>query len=202
VGQYAAQITIAVNLLASQYASSQPSPPPPPVTVPGSPGQVGATVVRGMGVAPSMKDALKELVTTVPGTAATATGYPPGAVARYNKTRKVWTIYGLGGTMAGLGMTDYLGNCIWGDCYGLGQTTPEVEPPAPGPKIGEEKEKPAGVPNAGDEEDKKPLYKKWWFWTAIGGGVVVLGTGGYFLLRKKKGSGSLSYAAPRRRRYQ
>jgi hypothetical protein len=98
---------------------------------------------------------------------------PPQAggkyVARYHKSKKVWSVYQLAGALG----------------YG-GALGEAVTPPAPGMKVGEVPDPvgvtaPTGTTNAGTEDH--PFYKKWWFWAAIGGGVAAVGTGAYLVMR-------------------
>jgi len=104
--------------------------------------------------------------------------YPQGSVARYNVTRRMWSIYApTGSTVSGLG--------IFGLVYGLGQDLPPPgttkagdEPEPRDPVTGET------IPQTPDKEGV-PIYQKPLFWVAVIGGVAVVGTGGYFLLRPK-----------------
>jgi hypothetical protein len=118
----------------------------------------------------------------VPPPAGTAK-YPPGSIARFNVTRGVWSVYAP--RSAGLGYG--LGYGVYPNMMGLG-AEPVVEPPAPGPRVGEELTPEAaraqGATPSTDTERDRPWYKSPWF---IGGAVAVVaaGAGGYVLLRRK-----------------
>lgn len=171
VGKNAGTIaTVAGPIILAAIASSVPQPPTQ-VNVPS--GQSGSS---------QLYQVSPQLTPPAPVAPAVAT-YPPGTVYAWSPALQAYRIaVPATGAVAGLGVMDACGSCIFGDC-GLGQAdmfnevAPTKTPPAP-PAV--------QVPES--ELDKKvkgaPIWKKWWFWTAIGGGTLVLGTGGYFLFRK------------------
>ncbi len=114
---------------------------------------------------------------------AAALKYPQGSIARFNLTRRVWSIYVPGGgQVAGFGVATTSRQCLYGDC-GLGADVVDPPPPSGTVKVGEEAIQPANTPAVGTETDGKPFYKKPLFWVIVGGGALVLGGGIYALTR-------------------
>jgi hypothetical protein len=163
ITRFAKDITVGVLALAAVYTATTSPPAPPPAAVP-NPGYMTQAYHPRL-PAP-----------------ATAGKYKAGSVARFNVTRKVWSIYSPLAGGYGLGVSSD-GRCIGGSCLG----SAEVNPPVPfnTVKAGEEIVPPAGVTHSGAEEDAAPFYKRPYFWLAVGGGAVVVG-GGYAMLRRRK----------------
>jgi hypothetical protein len=120
---------------------------------------------------------------------APATGYPPGSIAAWSQKLGRWRVAVPATGVAGLGVADAYGTCIFGDC-GLGQTYTEDTSPNVIYLTDPVTPPPGTTPVPEDDLDKatgkSKFYKKWWFWAAVGGGVAVVGGGAYYLTRKKK----------------
>jgi hypothetical protein len=111
-------------------------------------------------------------------------------VARFNKTRKVFSIFCPVGSAAAIAATEAVPagfgiysddfRCLYGDCGGFGQDASDTPPPGT-VKVGE-----TGVLPSGVSEIDKPFFKKPLFWIAAIGGVAVVGGGSYWLIRRRR----------------
>lgn len=113
-------------------------------------------------------------------------GGPPQRIARFNRSRGVWSVYVRSG-LSGMGVAgaELLGGaCIFGNCNGLG-AEPDPAVPAGYTKESEAAAKPADAVDAGMEQDK-PFYKNWRYYAIAGGGLAVLGAGYYLLGGKRR----------------
>lgn len=100
----------------------------------------------------------------------TSGGFPAGAVARYNTTRKVWSIYRP--LTAALGCPLPVDNGLGGPPAAPAGYTLYTTAATPGTaKI-----------ITPEEHDSTPFYKAWWFWTILGVGAA----GGVVYYRRKR----------------
>jgi hypothetical protein len=162
-------------------SNGTPTPPPPPPPPEGSFPYVTQVIANRLGPASSLpvNQVPTPIVLPLP-----VRAYPPGSIARFNTTRKVWSIYsplvgGLGcACRSGIGCSCASGRAPLGAA--------EVNPPVPfnTVKAGEEITPPAGVTQSGAEEDKSSIWKNPYFWLAVGGGVV--GAGSVLLVRRRR----------------
>lgn len=119
------------------------------------------------------------------------TGRYQGCLARFNRTRKVYSIYcpvGSAGAQPGLGLGDgeYF-RCLRGNCTGLGEDTVTPPPPSGFVKAAEVTTLPgAGETPAGEERDKFWRLGNPLMWAAIAGAATVVGGGSYMLYRRKR----------------
>jgi hypothetical protein len=163
--------------------STCPSPPPPKAEVP------------PRAAPPPAPEALpppSELVPPAPPAeeAPPTEGRYKGCIARYNITRKVYSIYCPVGSPAakpGLGIVDdeYF-RCLFGNCHGLGES--EVTPPPPEGyvKTAEVTTLPrAGETVAGKERDKFFRLKNPYMWLTFAG-VAAVGSGSYYFIRRRR----------------
>lgn len=159
---------------------AKPVAPPPSATPPPTP--TAPPVVRDQRVEPQPSDL------PVPGA---TSGRYSGCIARFNRTRKVFSIYcpvGSAGAQPGLGFSDgeYF-RCLRGNCVGLGAD--QVTPPVPTGmvKAAETTTLPgAGETQAGEERDKFWRLGNPLMWAAIAGAATVVGGGSYILYRRKR----------------
>jgi len=136
----------------------------PPIFGPG-----GSSVFGKTGI-PSMFAKIQAAIST-----------QPARIARFNTTRRVWSVYRRGLSGIGVSGAELLGGaCIFGDCAGLG-AEPDPAPPDGYVKEQEAAAKPADAVDAGMEQDR-PFYKKWQTYAIAGGALAVLG-GGYYLMK-------------------
>jgi hypothetical protein len=110
------------------------------------------------------------------GGAPEAARYAAGTIARYHRSKRVYSIYSpttyVPITRAAIPFTFHGAT--------LGVATDTVPPPNT-VKVAEEPTVPAGA-TQGEDEDY-PWYKNWKVWALIGGAVVVVGGGGYFFFK-------------------
>ena len=106
-------------------------------------------------------------------------GQYAGTIARYNTTRRVWSIY-KPGSLSGAVSVGLGDACLFGHC-GLGAAG-DVTPAAPGAKVAELAAKPAESADGGTETDGPVWYKNWKTY-AIAAGVVGVVGGGWYLLK-------------------
>lgn len=164
-------------------------PPPPPIVTAPPPPQAAppATPPVRVDVGPTVVEPVTP-GTIVPGVAVGKPRYA-GCIARFNKTRKVFSIYcpinSPAGT-PGLGISDDEFRCLYGNC-GLGAD--DVTPPVPAgfTKTAEVKTLPgAGETPAGDEREKFFRASNPVMWIAIVGTAAAVGGGGYYFMRRRK----------------
>jgi len=177
--------------------SACPVTPPPNVTPPPSatpPPMPTSPAVQPPGWQPStpapiVRDHRTETVTET--TTTTASGRYAGCIARFNRTRKVYSIYcpaGSAGATPGLGAAygEYF-RCLRGNCVGLGETTVTPPPPSGFVKAAEVTTLPgAGETPAGEERDKFWRLGNPLMWAAIAGAATVVGGGSYMIYRRKR----------------
>ncbi len=158
-----------------------PSLPPSPGTPPPS------TTPGGAGTLPQPNSPPPSAL-PVPGA---TSGRYSGCIARFNRTRKVFSIYcpvGSAGAQPGLGLSDgeYF-RCLRGGCSGLGEDTVTPPPPTGMVKAAEVTTLPgAGETQAGEERDKFWRLGNPLMWVAIAGAATVVGGGSYVLYRRKR----------------
>lgn len=172
-----------------------PAPTPAPMpTAPPQPAPMPApTPAPTMQPAPTSTPAPVQVDTTVlaPQTEASPTeGRYKGCIARFNKTRKVFSIYCPVGSKAaepGLGIVDgeYF-RCLFGNCGGLGASDVTPPPPEGFVKTAEVTTLPrAGETPAGDERDRFFRLNNPFMWVAIAGVAAAAG-GGYVIYRRRR----------------
>lgn len=114
-----------------------------------------------------------------------------GCLARYNRTRRVFSIYCPIGSQAaqpglGLGDQEYF-RCLRDGCTGLGADTVTPPPPTGFVKAAEVTTLPgAGETQAGDEKDKFFRLGNPLMWAVFAGAATVVGGGSYMLYRRKR----------------
>jgi len=166
-------------------AQIPPSLPPAPGTPPpgGNTGVVPPQITPPPGVTPLPTPVPEPIVTPGP-------GRYQGCLARFNRTRKVYSIYcraGSTGAQPGLGTIDqeYF-RCLRDNCTGLGEDTVTPPPPSGYVKAAEVTTLPgAGETSAGEERDKFFRLGNPLMWAAIAGAATVVGGGSYMLYRRK-----------------
>lgn len=170
--------------------SACPKPAPQPVVLPPQPTPVQPVITLPPPTSPAVMPPEYQAITNLPGTAPTV-GRFQGCIARFNRTRKVFSIYcpvGSAASMPGLGTIDqeYF-RCLRGNCTGLGadEVTPAV--PAGFVKAAEVTTLPrAGETQAGEERDRFFRLGNPLMWAAIAGAATVVGGGSYMLYRRKR----------------
>jgi hypothetical protein len=116
-----------------------------------------------------------------------------GCIARFNRTRKVYSIYcpvGSVGAQPGRGLgehSEYF-RCLQESCIGLGESDVTPPPPSGYVKAAEVTTLPgAGEVPGGEERDKFFRWKNPLMWAMIVGTVAAAG-GGYVLYRRRRGT--------------
>lgn len=126
--------------------------------------------------------------TTVPGGALAPTAsphrpatpkYPAGSIARFNTTRKVWSIYRPIATGLGLSITEGF-DCLYGDCA---SALNGARPPS-GYELLTTAQTSDGARIANPSTEKDTALTSWWFWALIG--VAAVGGTGVVIYRRKK----------------
>jgi len=113
-----------------------------------------------------------------------------GCIARFNKTRKVFSIYcPLNTVPQGFGLADEYFKCLYGNCGGLGADA--VTPPVPvrfnpTPVITTTALPGAGETPAGEEKDKFFRANNPLMWVLFAGTAAAVGGGSYWMIRRRK----------------
>jgi len=117
-----------------------------------------------------------------------------GCIARFNRTRRVFSIYcPISSPAAGLGRAG-----TYPSYNGLGADTVTPPPPAGFVKTAEVATLPgAGETAAGEESDKFFRANNPMMWLTIVGTLAVVGGGGYFLLRRRKTAAKAAFGHDR-----
>lgn len=121
--------------------------------------------------------------TTVPGggsLAPIAGKYPSGSIARYNTTRKVWSIYRPRATGLGLSVTEGF-DCLYGDCA---STLGGAPLPPTGYVFLTTAQTSDGARIANPSTEKDTVLTSWWFWALIA--TAAVGGTGVVIYRRKK----------------
>jgi hypothetical protein len=129
-----------------------------------------------------------------------------GCIARFNKTRKVYSIYcPIGGpaaspVTAGFGIGDDEFRCLYGDCHqqlGADAVTPPV--PAgfnPTPVVTTTTLPGEGETSAGEEKDKFFRANNPAMWALFAGTAAIVGGGGYWFMRRRKVGKASGFGSP------
>jgi hypothetical protein len=120
-----------------------------------------------------------------------------GCIARFNKTRKVFSVYCPINAAPSAGLAAYSGfsgydeqfRCLYGNCGGLGADA--VSPPVPAtfnptPVVVTTTLPGEGETVAGEEKDKFFRANNPLMWLAIAGTVAAVGGGGYWYMRRRR----------------
>ena len=168
----------------TQPTQPQPQPQPQPSRVDVGPTTVGPTTPDQ--TSPTIQPVIQPVIQP-----ATPKLRYQGCIARFNKTRRVFSIYcpiGTASATPGLGIASDEFRCLYGNC-GSGFGADAVTPPVPGgfTKVAETTSLPgAGETPAGEEKDKFFRANNPLMWFMFVGTAAAIGGGSYWLIRRRK----------------
>ena len=163
-----------------------PTPPQPASPAPSAQSDVALTV-PGASTSPALPTAMAPSAELPP--PVVRAKYRVGCVARFNRTRKIYSIYCPVSTALGYSYVEHLAEQL---------LTPSAEPPPAGTvKEGEEATPPtcetegggtAPCPQTGDDERDKGFFRLHnpWMWLSLAGVVGVVGGTGYVVYRRRR----------------